>query len=312
MYYADDSRGRALSKDPSVVWFGGRYLMYYSLGPWANGAAPPAGIDAELAADMWTIGIASSRDLTHWSKVGELLPGGDYERKGLAAPGARVIRGRVHLFYQTYGNGPGDAICHATSDDGVHFARDVSNPIYHPSGSWTAGRAIDAEVFPVGDRLMLYFATRDPAYKIQKIGLASAPLDSNFARDKWESENIGSILVPELSWERDCIEAPTLTRHDGKLWMFYAGSYNNQPQQIGAAWSDDGFGWHRLSQQPFLPVGESGSWNSAESGHPGVFQDPNDGRTHLFYQGNSDGKGQTWYLSKTEIFWRDGKPTLVP
>ena len=307
MYFADASRGRELSKDPSVVFFEGQYFMYYSLGPWVDGATPPAG----LAADMWTIGIASSTDMTHWHKVGELLPGGDYDKKGLAAPGARVINGQVHLFYQTYGNGPGDAICHATSDDGVNFSRDASNPIFKPSGSWTVGRAIDAEVFPVGDRLMLYFATRDAAFVIQKIGLASAPLDSNFARDKWQGESIGSILVPELDWEKNCIEAPTLTEHDGKLWMFYAGGYNNEPQQIGAAWSTDGFGWHRLSEQPFLANGAPGTWNSSESGHPGIFQDPQSGRTFLFFQGNND-NGRTWHLSKVEVFWRDGQPQLAP
>ena len=305
MYFADPSRGRELSKDPSVIFFKGRYFMYYSLGPWVNAATPPPGV----AADGWTIGIAASTDLTNWRKVGELLPGGDYERKGLAAPGARVINGRVHLFYQTYGNNAGDSICHAMSDDGVNFTRDASNPIYHPSGSWTAGRAIDAEVFPVGDRLMLYFATRDPAYKIQKIGVASAPLNSDFARDKWRSENIGSILVPELDWEKNCIEAPTITQRDGKFWMFYAGAYNNEPQQIGAAWSTDGFGWHRLSEQPFLSNGAPGTWNASESGHPGIFEDPQSGKTYLFYQGNNDG-GKTWYLSKVEVFWRDGIPTL--
>lgn len=306
MHFADASRGRELSKDPSVVFFKGQYYLYYSLGPWVNGARPPGG----LAADMWTIGIASSSDLTHWEKVGELLPGGDYEKKGLAAPGARVLNGQVHLFYQTYGNGPDDAICHATSSDGIHFSRDASNPIFKPSGSWTAGRAIDAEVFPVGDRLMLYFATRDVAYKIQKIGVASAPLNSDFARDKWQLASIGSILSPELDWERNCLEAPTITRRDGHLWMFYAGAYNNEPQQIGVATSTDGLGWRRFSAAPLLANGAPGTWNQSESGHPGVFEDPQTGRTWLFFQGNADG-GQTWYLSKIEVFWRDGQPHLA-
>ena len=307
MHFADASRGRELSKDPSVVFFKGRYLLYYSLPPVSNGATPPPGVSA----DAWTIGIADSTDLVHWNKVGELLPAGEYERKGLCAPGARVMGGQVHLFYQTYGNNAQDAICHATSENGVDFARDASNPIFRPSGSWTAGRAIDAEVFPVGDRLMLYFATRDVAYKIQKIGLASAPLNSDFARDKWRQENSGSILVPELDWERNCIEAPTITRHQGRLWMFYAGAYNNEPQQIGVAWSQDGFGWRRLSEHPFLPSGTPGTWNHSESGHPGIFSDPQTGRTWLFFQGNNDG-GKTWYLSKVEVFWKQGEPSLTP
>lgn len=308
MRFSDNSRGREVSKDPSVVFYKGRYFLYYSLSPWAEGVTPPAGIDA----NAWTIGIASSSDLTNWKKVGELLPVGDYEKKGLCAPGARVLNGQIHLFYQTYGNNAGDSICHATSSDGVNFARDASNPVFHPSGSWSAGRAIDADVFPVGEKLMMAFATRDATYKIQKIGLASAPLNSDFARDKWKSENIGSILVPELDWEKNCIEAPSVLEHGGKLWMFYAGAYNNEPQQIGVAWSQDGFGWRRMSEQPFLANGAPGTWNSSESGHPGIFQDPKSGRTFLFFQGNNDGAGKTWYLSKVEVFWRNGQPSLTP
>ena len=139
MRFADNSRGREISKDPSVIFFAGKYWMYYSLGPWAAGITPPQ----NLPADIWTVGIASSTDLVNWTKAGELLPHGDYGNgfieKGLAAPCARVMNGRVHLFYQSYGGGPKDAICHAVSTDGVNFTRDQSNPIYHPAGSWTVG-----------------------------------------------------------------------------------------------------------------------------------------------------------------------------
>ena len=310
MRFADNARGREISKDPSVVFFQNKYWMYYSLGPWAPGLTPPQ----NLPADIWTIGIASSTDLVNWKKAGELLPHGDYGNgfieKGLAAPCARVIDNRVHLFYQSYGGGPKDAICHAISDDGVTFTRDASNPIYHPAGSWTIGRAIDADVFPVGDKLLLYFATRDPSYKIQKIGVASAPLNSDFARDKWRSESIGSVLLPELEWEKNCIEAPSVIEHQGKLFMFYAGAYNNEPQQIGVARSSDGISWQRVFADPFLPNGAPGSWNQSESGHPGIFADPQTGRTWLFFQGNND-KGATWYLSKVEVFWRAGLPSLT-
>jgi len=72
--------------------------MYYSI------HRPGEGIAA---------GIAMSDDLEAWTKVGEILPDEDYEGNGLAAPGAIVVDGKVHIFYQTYGNGPRDAICRA-------------------------------------------------------------------------------------------------------------------------------------------------------------------------------------------------------
>ena len=39
-----------------------------------------------------------------------------------------------------------------------------------------------------------------------------------------------------------------------------------------------------------------------------VFADA-DGRTHLFYQGNSD-HGKTWYLSRVELDWSTGSPVV--
>ena len=80
--------------------------------------------------------------------------------------------------------------------------------------------------------------------------------------------------------------------------MFYGGGYNNEPQQIGCAVSDDGVRWTRLSDEPFLPNGAPGEWNASESGHPFAFTD-DDGQVHLFFQGNND-MGQTWYLVPEE------------
>ena len=93
---------------------------------------------------------------------------------------------------------------------------------------------------------------------------------------------------------------------DGKLYLFYGGAYNNSPQQIGCAVSDDAIHWKRVSDSPVLPCGKPGSWNSSESGHPFAFTAP-DGSQHLFYQGNNDG-GRSWYLSRKPIRWENGVP----
>lgn len=299
MLYADTSRGRPFSKDPDVVNFKGEYYMYYSIPPYRDGRKN----------DGWAVGIARSDDLNTWRRIGEILPAGDYEKKGLAAPAAIVFEGKVHLFYQTYGNGPKDAICHAFSEDGIHFKRNRTNPIFAPTGPWNVGRAIDADVIIDGDRMLLYCATRDPAMKTQMLAVAAAPLDSGFVRESWKQLCDASTLKPELPWEKRCVEAPAVWKHKGRFFMFYAGAYNNQPQQIGCAVSNDGVTWKRLSDKPLLPNGKPGNWNSSESGHPGVFVD-NDGQTYLFFQGNND-KGKTWYISKMKVEWKNDKPALV-
>lgn len=82
MMYEDTSRrGVPFSKDPHVVNFQGRYLMYYTL--------PPR---LDVSGSGANIGIASSKDLVNWSKVGEITPEKNavYEKNGLCAPGALV------------------------------------------------------------------------------------------------------------------------------------------------------------------------------------------------------------------------------
>lgn len=300
MMYGDTTRvGVPYSKDPHVVKFNGRYLMYHSL--------PPKNWDKN---DGWIIGVAESRDLVNWTKVGEIRPepGCEYEKKGMCAPGALVRDGKVHLFYQTYGNGEKDAICHAVSDDGVSFKRNPTNPIFHPTGDWTCGRAIDAEVCKFNDKYFLYFATRDKDFKIQMQGVAVASANTNFNREDWVQATDKPILYPELPWEGECVEGASIVERDGKLFMFYAGAYNNKPQQVGVAVSKDGINWERLSDKPFLANGKPGEWNSSESGHPHIFVD-SDGRTYLFYQGNND-MGKTWFLTQQEVLWKEGKPAL--
>ncbi len=300
MMFGDTTRtGVPFSKDPHVIKFDGRYLMYFSIPPFKDKSNPIQG---------WNIGIAESSDLIHWNKIAEITPNGEYESKGLCAPCARVIDGKVHLFYQTYGNQKNDAICHAVSDDGISFERDKTNPIFKPTGDWNCGRAIDAEVVKFRDRYFLYFATRDPDFKIQMQGVAAAPLKTDFSRNDWKQLTDYPILKPEYEWEGECVEGASVIQRGNVLYMFYAGAYNNWPQQIGVAKSSDGIHWKKLSDQPFLPNGKPGEWNSSESGHPHIFEDDN-GRTFLFYQGNND-NGKTWFLSNVEVFWNENGPFL--
>jgi beta-1,2-mannobiose phosphorylase / 1,2-beta-oligomannan phosphorylase len=302
MYFADSSRlGRPMAKDPHVVRFGNRYLMYYSI---------PEYTDKKGARHGWGIGVAESSNLNDWAKIGEIPAVADYEAKGICAPGALVRNGQVHLFYQTYGNGPKDAICHAVSTDGLHFERNPTNPVFRPAVSnWSCGRAIDAEVYRFKDQYFLYFATRDPAYKIQQLGVAVAPATTNFNRDDWRQLSVdGPILKPELPWEGECIEGASITERDGQLIMFYAGAYNNWPQQIGIARSRDGVHWERIQNEPLLKNGLPGTWNSSESGHPHIFTNEG-GKTYLFFQGNND-KGRTWLLSNVPVGWQESVPVL--
>lgn len=277
------------AKDPAVVHFKGKYFLYYTV---------------HYTDGRFGVGIAVSDDMENWALSGDIPQEMDCEKKGIAAPGAIVLDGKVHLFYQTYGNWQNDAICHAVSSDGITFEKNPENPVFAPTRDWCCGRAIDADVCIFNGKLHLYFATRDYEMKIQKVGGASAELDSGFGKGAWTQLANRTLLEPELAWEGECIEAPATVVRDGKLYMFYGGSYNCTPQQIGCAVSSDGINFERISNKPILPCGKAGEWNSSESGHPFVFED-DDGCVHLFYQGSSD-NGATWYLSRAKIEFENG------
>lgn len=298
MMYTDSSRGVNIAKDPAVVHFRGKYFMYYSVNP---------GIDKETA--KWGIGIAQSTDMENWEKTAQVEPDGELESFGICAPGAMVYENKVHLFYQTYGRFEKDAICHAWSEDGIHFTRNATNPIVRAEGEWNNGRAIDADVSIFHNEIFLYFATRDPKGRIQMQGVSKCPLDGRFERDSWKQCCDSAVLKPELEWEQECIEAAATIVRYNKVYLFYAGAYNNCPQQIGVAVSEDGIHFQRLFEDPIVKNGPEGSWNSSESGHPYIFED-DDGRVYLFYQGNNDG-GKSWYLSKVEIGFKEEMPYVI-
>lgn len=284
MLFTNQERN-CFAKDPAVVKFHGTYFLYYTF--------------HYTEEDKIGVAVASSEDMEHWTCTEELPLSEAYEQNGIGAPAAIVLDEKVHLFYQTYGNGRNDAICHAVSEDGIHFVKNPDNPVYAPTKDWCCGRAIDADVCIFKGKLFLYIATRDHDMKIQKLGGAWAPLDSDFSRTAWTQTVPGAILSPEMQWEGLCIEAPATVVNRDQMFLFYGGSYNCTPQQIGVAVSDDGVYFRKLSSTPFMPCGKPGTWNSSESGHPYVFRDE-DGLVYLFYQGSAD-MGKTWYLSRVRI-----------
>lgn len=296
MLFTNTKDADHFAKDPAVVKYKNRYYLYHSI----PGSGEAVG---------WSIGVAVSDDLESWEVISRVLPTQECEKNGIAAPGAIVLNGVVHLFYQTYGNGARDAICHAVSIDGVHFEKDATNPVFRPHDNWCCGRAIDADLCVFGDKLLMYFATRDHEMKIQKVGGAFAPLDSDFSRDAWNPLVDQSMVAPELKWEGQCIEAPATIVNNGLVYLFYGGSYNCTPQQVGCAVSKDGIHFERVFYEPFIPNGEPGSWNESESGHPFAFRDE-DGQAYLFYQGSAD-NGKTWYISKKKIGFENDVPFLM-
>lgn len=303
MKYGDASRGgEPCAKDPTVIRQGDRYLLYYSIKGYQDKALEPPN-PAPLQRG-WHSGIAESRDLIHWTRVADLELRDTKGRPfwSAVAPCVKKFDGRIHLFYQRPPcGGVTNAIWHATSEDGLVFRNVADKPVFVPRNAWSVSRAIDAEVYRVGDELVLLYATRGADYKNQQLGLATAPYDSAWGPGDFVEQTIDApLLKPEHPWEGHCLEAPTVIRRDGVWYLFYAGAYNHERQMIGLATSTDGFRFTRTGTDGLLlPAGGKGAWNEGESGHPGVFEDE-DGQVYLFFQGKRARKA-TYYLSVCEV-----------
>ena len=308
MLYGDETRpgpeGHPFAKDPTVIRHAGRYLMYYSVCGYQKGKIPK-GVSKDRTG--WRGAIAESHDLVSWTRIGEIEVSGAPDFVGWVAPCVKKFDGKVHLFAQGKRGEciANNVIWHAVSDDGINFSLGKDNPVMVPNNEWSIDRSIDAEVYRVGDRMMLMFATREkPGAKIQQLGMAWAPYGSDYGANDWTEMTLkGPFFRPERPWEMKCVEAPTVVERKGIWYMFYAGAYNHERQQIGVAWSPDGINFRRWSDEPVFPHGESGSWNAWESGHPGLFVDE-DGRTYLFYQGKAT-LGGDYSLSCVEVIFKD-------
>ena len=301
MKFGDSAqRGSPYAKDPTVIRHNGRYLMYYSVRNYDKAHFPEGGDRNRLAS--WWGAVAESTNLVDWVRIGDIEIEGGRFTSAAVAPCVKKIDGKIHMFHQAHyqsGKNVKDWNCtsknaliwHATSEDGIHFTCDGTKPAFAPSNKWSIDRAIDAEVYKVGDRLMLMYATRDPSNKWQMLGMAWAPYGGGYGFGKWTEITLDApFFRPDLPWEMHCIEAPTVVEHKGIWYLFYAGAYNHERQQIGVAWSADGVKFTRYRNEPVFPHGAKGAWNEWESGHPGLFVD-DDGQVYLFFQGKATLKG---------------------
>lgn len=303
MQYGDTSRSPVpFAKDPTVIRLGDEYLMYYSVTAFAPDTLPG---NTPPILTGWHSAIARSTDLVNWTRVCDLdLRDTRGDRVlGAVAPCVKMLDGEIHLFYQMGWEETGGMsnIWHAVSKDGISFVNTCDRPVFIPDTDWSIRRSIDAEVYPVGDRLILLFATRDKSATYQIMGMAEAPYGSDYGPDKWKLVSVeGPLLKPEYPWEMSCVEAPTVVERKGIWYMFYAGAYNHEHQQIGLAVSRDGRHFTRVAPDGLcFTSGQPGSWNEAESGHPGVFKD-NDGQVYLFFQGKA-AQDATYNLSVCKL-----------
>lgn len=294
MYFDPDYK---ITRDPAVVKFKDEYFLYYTT----------------RKDGKYLIGIAKSKDLISWYKVGEIKATEEFEGKGICAPFAGIDEdGNIFLLYQTNYFSLEENISYAFSTDGINFIKPKDiNPVLKIQSSWSLPRTIDADLLEVRKKKFLYFATRlkdNPSEQV--IGLAISESEDLFNFNLIDRP----ILKGEYGWEKNFVEAPSTCYKNGSFFMFYGGGTN--PQYVGVAISSNGLNWEKLYKDPFIKPDrvikvDNFSWYQKDATHPFFFSDGD--KDYIFFHSDYEHSGDwprasaiTWI----EIVWEDDKPRL--
>lgn len=213
---------------PSVIFFDGKYHMYYT------------GIsDAGLIG--FSIGHAISLDGINWSKVGNepvLSPSGkftDWNGFQVAEPGAVVFKNKIYLYFAAVGTiGDGTkppfvkrSIGLAISDDGMTFENPqkvMGQSALYPSENGFQGYSTPAATFYNGRLHLLYdvFQYRKGEKPEEHLQVA---LHHAISSDgiKWVEDSAPIFTRENFPWTRREIRSPSILYDNQELKMWFAG-----------------------------------------------------------------------------------------
>jgi predicted GH43/DUF377 family glycosyl hydrolase len=233
------------SKD-GLRWSGPPRIV---LGPrpetgWENDINRPAIVKKEDGYHMWytgqtddhsAIGYATSADGLNWKRMSDkpvLAPSEPWEKVALMCPDV-IWDARAKLFRMWYSGGEQyepDAIGYATSPDGLHWTKNVNNPIFKsdPRLDWEKYKVTACQVTQDGDwYLMFYIGFRDIDHA--QIGVAR----SKDGITDWQRLPANPIVRPTLDgWDADACYKP-FAIFDGGKWLLWYNGRHASLEQIG-------------------------------------------------------------------------------
>ncbi len=133
------------------------------------------------------------------------------------------------------------------SSGGFHFTSHPE-PVLCPGEDFDKGGCEDPGVVKFGDTYFLIYVGNSHKYKASNICLATS-------RDLFHWEKQGPILnAGENAWDGGQLKAGVILpeKINERYILYYMGEEKPWVAAIGAAYSDDLFQWHRLSEEPVL------------------------------------------------------------
>jgi predicted GH43/DUF377 family glycosyl hydrolase len=215
---------------PVVVHREDGYHMWYTGQTWGKEPAKNGYEDGHS-----TIGYATSKDGLQWENRTKVLAS-ELPWEGVALMSPHVLWDKRQKLWRIWYSGgeqyEPNAIGHATSRDGVHWTRDVNNPIFRgdPQHEWEKERVAGCQVIQEGGWFYIfYIGYRDIDHA--QIGLAR----SKDGLTNWERCPANPIIrAVGKGFDADACYKPYALFADGK-WMLWYNGRNVHLEQIGLA-----------------------------------------------------------------------------
>jgi len=258
----------------------GEYYMYSSV----RGGSGPSG---------WYIKMAKSRDGINWTKhpTPVLTASYRWEEAGVLEPSViydedeRIFKMWYASWGSYYGRWQG-YVGYATSPDGINWQKHPE-PIFLPeAGSWDSELVGHENIIkdPNGGYHLVYVGT----YSLGQAGLYG--IGHAYSEDgiHWERNPDNPIVKREPNtWKSGMVGGPTPVFYNGKLYLYYFGSKNNQ------VWTQVYFG---------LSIGEfEGDGNNPPVLNPIGNKSINEGQTLSFTVSGSDPDGDALVYSASNL-----------
>jgi beta-1,2-mannobiose phosphorylase / 1,2-beta-oligomannan phosphorylase len=243
----------------------------------------------------WSISDALSPDGTAWfAYVDNPVVQGDaapFERDGVVYAGVVDDGSRYTMFYTGVSACCGSGVGLATSSDGIHWAKEETNPVLTPSPAGWDSALIGASqaVYHDARGYFLYYEGRDQTHT--QGGLATSADGVHWIK---HAANPVLAVGDSGAWDDAAASPGGLFEHDGVFYLFYTGASFAQPAMaaVGLATSRDGVHWTRYGGNPVFSGGGPGRWD-ARIGR--VYPLLRDGVLQLWYSGNVE-DGAEWSI----------------
>ena len=241
-------------------------------------------------------GYATSQDGFVWTKdtvhnpILEPGPPGAWDHNAINHASVLFVDNTYHMWYSGEDANEDNQIGHATSPDGITWAKDSANPvlsfinagiwdnqeIIHPSVIWEEGTfKMWYNGYGNGTQRILYATSLNGTNWIRYY---THPMLEPGTTGSWDDNELGPLCVIHVN---------------DVYHMWYTG-WNNSAEplfQIGYARSDDGIDWHKSSGNPVLSPGGATDWDSVMIAIPVVISENDSFR--MWYGGNDGFKFRT-------------------